>query len=543
MGLPIKYKFKQYNAEYIHDDIIKQLEEDDDEDDEEEPVNLEDILNKYNLVDNLQTDVGTVKLILNLEPEKFIWIDDNLYCWNGNKWEQNSFEFQKYISNNLINFLNEKKTLITFDLLSLSEQKEKEKKLLEFLLSTISTCILRCLSLSSIKNIISASQAYMNKTNVVFDSNNDLLGFNNGAYDLINHEFRPYKYDDYITMSCGYDYSDKIDNVKMQSLNDLIKQIMPDNETRKLYLQILSAGLTGRAIEKFIIFNGDGRNGKGLINEFMKLILGDYALIYSNVSLLTEKDKTGPNPEKAILDNKRYVVMKEPEGETKLRNDRIKDFTGGGNISGRMCNSNKTTVNLSLILVMECNKRPLFNEEPTDAEYERLIDILHERRFSTIPEDIDNVTVFKADSKYKTVEWKESHKNEMLAILIKSFKEFQNNNYQFDVPQSVKQRTNEYLSKSFPVLELFNQIYQPTNENVEPLKLKDVCDEIKDSELYLNLDKKDKRKFNNKYIYEFIEKNKLFRGKYFERKKLTGKNLEILLLDIKKIETDNNNKR
>jgi hypothetical protein len=59
------------------------LEEDDNEDDEEEPVNLEDILNKHNLVDNLQTDVGTVKLILNLEPEKFIWIDDNLYCWNG----------------------------------------------------------------------------------------------------------------------------------------------------------------------------------------------------------------------------------------------------------------------------------------------------------------------------------------------------------------------------------------------------------------------------------------------------------------------------
>ena len=104
----------------------------------------------------------------------------------------------------------------------------------------------------------------------------------------------------------------------------------------------------------------------------MKLILGDYALIYSNVSLLTEKDKTGPNSEKAILYNKRYVVMKEPEGE-KLRIDRIKDFTGGGNISGRMCNSNKTTVNLSLILVMECNKRPLFNEEITDAEYERLI--------------------------------------------------------------------------------------------------------------------------------------------------------------------------
>jgi hypothetical protein len=92
-------------------------------------------------------------------------------------------------------------------------------------------------------------------------------------------------------------------------------------------------------------------------------------------------------------------------------------------------------------------------------------------------------------------------------------------------------------------LELFNQIYQPTNENVEPLKLKDVCDEIKDSELYLNLDKKDKRKFNNKYIYEFIEKNKLFRGKYFERKKINGEEFRNIIIGYKKIETDNNNKR
>ena len=57
----------------------------------------------------------------------------------------------------------------------------------------------------------------MNITTVVFDSNYDLLGFNNGVYDLINHEFRPYKYDDYMTMTCGYDYSDKIDDVKMKS--------------------------------------------------------------------------------------------------------------------------------------------------------------------------------------------------------------------------------------------------------------------------------------------------------------------------------------
>jgi hypothetical protein len=217
-------------------------------------------------------------------------------------------------------------------------------------------------SLISIKRIIEASEAYFNNDKIKFDDNPDLLGFNNGVYDLINHEFRPYKYDDYITMTCGYDYTDKIDPIKLKELNNLIEQIMPDPDVRKLYLQILSAGLTGKAIEKFVIFNGGGRNGKGLMNEFMKLVLGDYALIYANVSILTEKDKTGPNPEKAMIHNKRFVVMKEPESSIKLKNDRVKDITGGGNISGRMCFSNQTEIKLSLMLFMECNERPRFEK-------------------------------------------------------------------------------------------------------------------------------------------------------------------------------------
>jgi phage/plasmid-associated DNA primase len=101
------------------------------------------------------------------------------------------------------------------------------------------------MSLSFIKKVIEASEARMNNNDIKFDNNPDLLGFNNGVYDLINHEFRPYKYDDYMTMTCGYDYTDKIDKTKLQTIKTLIEQIMPDPDIRKFYLQILSAGLTG----------------------------------------------------------------------------------------------------------------------------------------------------------------------------------------------------------------------------------------------------------------------------------------------------------
>ena len=88
-------------------------------------------------------------------------------------------------------------------------------------------------------------------------------------------------------MSCGYDYSMKIDLVKLQEVETLLNTIMPNPENKALLLEIMSAGLTGRAIEKFVLFNGGGRNGKGLLDEFLKTIYGEYQLIYANVSLLT----------------------------------------------------------------------------------------------------------------------------------------------------------------------------------------------------------------------------------------------------------------
>jgi phage/plasmid-associated DNA primase len=75
-----------------------------------------------------------------------------------------------------------------------------------------------------------------------------------------------------------------------------LSSIFPIPENKQLFLEILSGGLTGRPI---VIFNGGGRNGKGLLDEFVKIIFGEFGLIHANVSLITEKEKTGANPEKA----------------------------------------------------------------------------------------------------------------------------------------------------------------------------------------------------------------------------------------------------
>ena len=158
--------------------------------------------------------------------------------------------------------------------------------------------------------------------------------------------------------------------------------------------------------------------------------------------------------------------------------------------------------------------------KPTHAEEERTIDLLFPSRFTKLDDEIDNISVLKADGVYKTTEWKEDHRNEFLHLIIQAFKKFQNNNYIFKIPQNAKERTQSYLNLSFPILEIFNDLYEMTNGSNDIVKLKDEYDNIKHTDTFYGFDKAEKRKYNYKYFCDFIEKNREFRGKYHDIKKI-----------------------
>jgi phage/plasmid-associated DNA primase len=408
---------------------------------------------------------------------------------------------------------------------------------------------------------------------IKFDKNADLFGFNNGVYDLIKYEFREIRYDDYITMSCGYDYNPDYDEESMVEMRTLLGSVMPDDAIRALLLEVMSAGLTGRVwcvvggcytlisvvlihqcllgllvsapsllcegrgfepphgrgkttrvFETFVLFNGGGRNGKGVLDELLKVVYGDYCLIYANVSLLTEKQKTGGNPELASINNKRIVIMKEPDEGEALQNSNIKSITGGGNVSGRMLYSNKTNVELALILVMECNTRPKFKSDPGVAEIERVLDIFYPNRFTQIEEEIDNISTFRINSLYKTKEWQESHRDAFLQILIKSYKDLQERNYAFKIPETVANRTESYLNQSLGLFGIFNELYVKSGKKGDKniyVALREVYDQIIISETFCHFSHQDKRRYNYQYFLDFIKTHKLFTGLHKPRYRQT----------------------
>jgi len=450
-----------------------------------------------------QTDIcNFIKL---LEGHNFIYkvVGDNyiLYCFNGKYWNTDNILLRKFISGELYDFFKfilQEVYWNSKDFVSLKSKIER----------------LKCVSFK--KDIEETYKEYGTNNSINFDEKWYLFGFNNVVYDLEEGNFREYRYDDYISTTCGYDWREPTIN-EIKEVNDLIISIMPIKDERDLFLQIMCTALDGKCLEKFVIFNGGGGNGKGVIDDLLLKALGNYGLIGNN-GILFETSKTGSNPEKSNIHKKRLVIFREPSERNKFENSVIKELTGGGTFSARSHHEKTTIKELNLTMIVECNKRPLFAEEPQDAETRRIIDIFFRSTFTTDKTNVDNSNnIFLANPYFKTVEFQDNHKYALMKILFDQYKIYKKNNYIFNVPQSIKERTQLYLELSCNIVQWFKDNYQLTNDKNDTIKIKDLFEDFTNSEYYTNLSRNEKRKYNKSYFIEYIQNNIFFRKYYIEK--------------------------
>ena len=225
-----------------------------------------------------------------------------LYCFNGSVWRCDNVLLREYISSEL----------------SYSVITNRIKKLKD----------------ADFKNKLVKTYREVNENlEIKFDFKWYLLGFTNKVYDLQEGIMRDYRYDDYMVSTTGYSWRDPtIDEI--QVIKNIIKQIMPIDNERELFLQILCTALDGKNLEKICLFNAPGGNGKSLINDLLIHSLGNYAIVGNN-AILFEPSKTTSNPEKSNIHKKRLVVFREPPESKKFENSVLKELSGGGNYSSR----------------------------------------------------------------------------------------------------------------------------------------------------------------------------------------------------------------
>ena len=471
-----------------------------------------------------------------LYSDKFIAVDGIIYHYNGVYWKRDDNKnliTHKFLSNDVFPFIEKfcmdkifgiKKNIeeLKVQLKAIEDKGQQftmkgeiyELKQQEKNVSYKLECFNRINEHTSRKAIIDDNIVQINKM-VKLDKNPYLFAFENKVFDLKTSSFIPSNPEDYLTLSCGYDYDDKYDLEKNKTeLFAIIDQIFPNKDVRDFHLECLSTGLFGQQVEHLFVNTGAGGNGKSLLNSFAMATFGTYGYKLPSSALLSEI-KQGANPQMANLHKKRFILTQEPDCNKRMNASTMKEITGDEKLNVR---DNYSSVCITILFnttFLEANELPLLTEI-NDAITRRIRTIPFVSSFvdqSTYDSLEDKTNVFVGKSCYKSNEFQSQIKQALFHILADYFKIYmENNNCISPMPPLCYEAGKKYFMMSDDFINWFNDNYERDESSY--VYVSDVFDNYKISSAYSNLSKNDKRKQTKANFDENIQKNIFLKASY-----------------------------
>jgi phage/plasmid-associated DNA primase len=454
-----------------------------------------------------------------------------IYVYYNNKWNEDfkGAIIQKFLKDeitklykNLIDELNTELKNTKEDTDTASKNRESANKLL------------RSYGNQRNKNVFGLIQNELIYSNIeydIFDKKRFYFVFNNKAYDLEENKWISYNKFDYILTTCGKDYNSPTEK-QTKEIKKLFDDIFPNEDLRKAYLSVLRTGFSGIRKEKFIVLTGEGRNGKGVLNDFFKYLIGDYFGIL-HLTLLTKPLKEGANTELRGCHKKRFLKATEADSGSneKLRMSNIKAFTGESSMKARGLYEKDTNISIDATIVLEVNELPYITMDGNEAEKQRLCIIKFENVFTDDKDKINkNPEKYKQlNEKYKTDEFYQEHYCALFDFII-------NNHTTNDlfIPEICKKLGLKWMMDKDEFIGWFKDTY--TEDEKEFVYIKDVYNNFKYCEFFSKMSKADQRKYNKIYFEEMIEKkldhlvikrDKYFNGQRFTKTAIKGYKLVI----------------
>lgn len=448
----------------------------------------------------------------------YIYADDKLHRFNGTYWEAINSE---YVYNLLeVVYRKLKSTIEDKDIVPQIGDAAAIEKLKKDLLRKI--CVLKKQSYS--KSLFEYIKSKYHKLESPFNNNIFLIGFTNGVYDLEEASFRTARKEDYISFVCPCEYSAS-DDEDIAFVQSYMAKIMPVEDERELLLLLLSTCLSGYVLDNFVCCTGLGSNAKDtLFNYMLREVLGPYFYRASN-TVLTQRAMSDLNVGIANMDKKRAIIFSETSDASTINCALIKELTGGNEVNARGLYSSNTKVNLHGTMFILCNDKPML-DKVDEAIVRRLITFRFRSTFKSqvfLDEcslsDGENY-VYLGDNEVKSTTFLQRYRLPFMNMLLPYFQKFKEAGYTINkVPESSKAQSRMYMEQSDPLYNWFSSTYRKTNEKSDVIKLKDVFNELRMSEYYLNLTKMDKRKLTYASLVEYVEKSPLLRMFYKERER------------------------
>lgn len=409
----------------------------------------------YNQILDGHKVVVISQLISKIE-EDFKYTNGQWFCFNGSIWKEDreTLQFRKRIVKMSGNF-------------SKIQQFYETKKEVSSgsIIKNIKSLVNKLHKTGFEDEIIKGAKMYYYDESFIknLNSKKHLVPFENGVFDLIKREFRKTKKEDWINLILGYNYDPTVDNPEV---HQFINQILPNKRVRDYVLKKMSECLNGDIPNtNFLMFIGDGANGKSQLLNLMKATMGELAEKVE-VTLLTRKRNNAneSNSEKIKLMNKRFAFLSEPEDGEKINIGLLKELTGSEEIVARGLYQESVSFVMETKLFLACNELPEIKGEDT-ALWRRIRVVDFPSRFVDEPKDSSEYKIDRTlpSRMREDLSWRQTFINILLDYYYQDISE----------PEEVKVKTNEYRSEN-------NDFYNWLEDNVEYkegeiLKLEDVC--------------------------------------------------------------------
>jgi len=391
-----------------------------------------------------------------------------------------------------------------------------------------------------------------------FDENRLLFAFTNKVYNLKTHTFAPHFKFDYVLTNCGREWHEP-SVAQLEKLRAIIESVMSDADERKMLVSVLRNGLSGVRPELFLILTGEGRNGKGLLVEWIQFLLGPYGM-EGKITTLTERPKSGAETELANQHKKRIVIYSEPEEAAleALRLSNIKLLTGNETVNARGLFDARDKTQMHAGQVLECNKLPTILGDKGESARERLVVLHFPFTFTNDAAKLasderakdEELGITYNEKKYKPKDeslksrtFKEEHYCAIFKYLVDTDRTDAEDGVGIYVTEKAKQRAGKYLDNNDLMPTWVSEHYDDADESESAFSsIKDIYCKFKMSEHYQNLNKRERTLMNEKNFRSSISKSAKYKLKYREKGKVRfadGKyNTKDGLVDLKEKSED-----
>lgn len=400
----------------------------------------------------------------------------NGYFYNGVYWTslgQNYCSIKKGYFNKLYKlYINELNNLRTNEEMDDKSYKSLMKKIQELDKLTIRNNVVK----------IIIDENHINEDKIKWNANNNLFAFENKIYDLSLGQFIEPKPEQYINITCGYEYIEGEFETEKKDINKFFDSIISkesSNDEKPYLLKVLSSFLRQQnKEEQAYFFTGKGRNGKGTVSSLTNNALGNY-WGELNIEYYTAYNKQNNSHNQTLYNCRNARVINTSEisdtnengSAVKFISSNFKSISGGDTMTARKCGSEETATFKAGKVLIQTNVLPEFSKMDISLK-ERIIVFNFPYTFTDDSKLIkSNPNMYKAkDKSLKDKFNTETYKIAFIQMLFEYYKEYLKTG--LATPKTVKDNCTNYFDSSNGIKKWFFENFKYQYEGMTQEQIK-----------------------------------------------------------------------